>query len=458
MLTIAAAAALLITLGLQAPAKTATTLRPWTLLVYGGADNNADGPIQEFLDGVRQAIDGDPGIELVVYIDRSAGYSSGGELFGEDFTGARLYRLGVDSTERLSGGAELPEITLDKDVEIDSSDPVQLKRFIAWGKKHYPAQRTGLLIYSHANGETMCPDEQSETDMGIPALSKALTPAESLDFLALELCNMGGAEIAYQWRPAPDRWGADVLVAIPNAGPPLDWHRAFARIRTPGHATAAQGVTLDPAKMDAAAFGNLVVEEGELGRKAMAERRAGAGSHEAAACYDLRAAADVKTSVDALARALAAAPDDRPVFEEMRGPGPIGLAMNYSEGGPYVDLYDLSQRAAACDALSEGVRASAEKVMSAVDRMVLSSFGMSAYEGFENGKHGVFIVLPADGRNWQRFAWYSPVPGKEPWNGGWAFCGDGATAGNGVVECWYELLDSWYDGGDAKGGHNGYGW
>src|SRR5688572_9904336 len=196
MLTIARAAAALLLVGAPASAQDVNPLRPWTLLVYGGADNNADGPIQRFLDGVRKAIDGDPGIELLVYIDRSAEYSSGGELFGEDFTGARLYRLGVDSAERLAGGAELPEITLDKDVEIDSADPAQIQRFVAWGKKHFPAQRTGLLIYRHANGETMCPDELSSKDMGIPALSSAMTPNESLDFLALELCNMGGVEIA----------------------------------------------------------------------------------------------------------------------------------------------------------------------------------------------------------------------------------------------------------------------
>ena len=32
----------------------ASTLRPWTVLVYGGADNNADGPILEFLDQVMR--------------------------------------------------------------------------------------------------------------------------------------------------------------------------------------------------------------------------------------------------------------------------------------------------------------------------------------------------------------------------------------------------------------------
>ena len=30
--------------------------RPWTLLVYGAADNNGDGPILHFLDGVRAAL------------------------------------------------------------------------------------------------------------------------------------------------------------------------------------------------------------------------------------------------------------------------------------------------------------------------------------------------------------------------------------------------------------------
>src|SRR5262245_31112859 len=37
--------------------------RPWTILVYGAADNNADGPILQFLRKVRDAIDDDSGIE-----------------------------------------------------------------------------------------------------------------------------------------------------------------------------------------------------------------------------------------------------------------------------------------------------------------------------------------------------------------------------------------------------------
>ncbi len=439
-------------------------LRPWTILVYGAADNNADGPILFFLDSVRKAIDDDPGIELLLFLDRHEKFSDDAEMLGEDFAGTRLYRLRRDSAERLSGAAELPEITLGEDVELDSADPDNIGRFIAWGKAHYPARRTGLLIYSHADGQTMCPDEESGRDSGIAELTDLVGGDRSVDFLALELCNMGGIEIAYQWRPGTGRFGADVLVAIPNAGPPLDWDRAFARIRSSGHESAAARPFLEPTTMTAEDFGRLVVEEGYLGRKAMAARHGEeGGKHESAACYDLRVAAEVKRAVDELAVALAQGGEEaRTIFQEMRGPGPIGDAINYTRGGPFVDLHDLCERAADCDALSDAVRGAASSAREAVDRFVVASFGMDGYADFQPGKDGVFIVMPEDqeGR-WKHFGWYTPLPlegGRQPY-GRWAFLKDGATPANGKVENWFELLDSWYDDvSDAPEGLNGYRW
>ena len=96
------------------PAQSGAT-RPWTILVYGGADNNADGPILEFLDQVRKAIDDDPGIELLLLLDRSEKFSDDAQMLGEDFHGGRLYRLRKDSAERLSGGEQFPELVLDED-------------------------------------------------------------------------------------------------------------------------------------------------------------------------------------------------------------------------------------------------------------------------------------------------------------------------------------------------------
>jgi clostripain len=437
-------------------------LRPWTVLVYGAADNNADGPIQGFLDGVRKALDDDPGVELVLFLDRAEGHSDEALLTGEDFTGARLFRLRRDGAERLEGGEHFPELT-GADPEVDSADARTLAAFLAWGKARFPARRTALLIYSHANGETMCPDEESGRDMGIAELSDVLPASASVDFLALELCNMAGLEIAYQWRPRPDTFGADVLLAIPNAGPPLDWARAFARLRSPGHAPAVvpgeerAGAAVDPATMDAAAFGALVVEEGERGRR-LALREGGRGAHESAGAFDLRRVGAAKLAFDALAVELARN-GERETFLEMRGPGPIGSAINYSEGGAYVDAYDLCRRIATCDVFDEAVRTAAERASDALDACVLASFGMPGLEGFEPGKSGLFVVTPrGEPGAWGNFAWYTPAAG--PGNGvhgRWAFLGDGAVEGNGRVETWFELLDLWYDD-TAKdpGGLNGY--
>ena len=71
--------------------------RPWTLLLYGAVDNSADDPFVAFTDQVRRAIDDDPGIELVVLIDRSKKHAKRATFLGDDFDSTRLYRVKKDS-------------------------------------------------------------------------------------------------------------------------------------------------------------------------------------------------------------------------------------------------------------------------------------------------------------------------------------------------------------------------
>jgi hypothetical protein len=75
---------------------------------------------------------------------------------------------------------------------------------------------------------------------------------------------------------------------------------------------------------------------------------------------------------------------------------------------------------------------------------------------FVPGKCGVFLVLPTteDQDAWRRFAWYTPrrVPGTY---GSLSWCRDGAKADDGVVQNWFELLDSWLDQPGPAGGSNG---
>ena len=426
--------------------------RPWTILLYGAVDNSADDPFVEFTDQLRRAIDDDPGIELILFIDRSDRHRKSATFLGDDFTSTRLYRIRKNSVERLSGGAQFPEITRDNDVNLNSADASTLQRFITWGKANYPAERYGLLIYSHADGRSMCPDARTNSVMGIAEPTEKISAKERVDFLALELCNMGGIEIAYQWRPGNGRFEADVLLAIPNAGPPLDWDRAFSRIRSPGHAPA-KGPALDPARMTAVDFGKLVIEEGRLGRQAH-EKPGGMGSKESAGCYDLRKAGEVKRAVDALAVALAKS-NSRTDLLEIRNATSQSQLISYSEDSSYVDLYDLCKRIAASERFPQAVRAAANGVMKSLPGFMISSFGMSGYGQFEDGKNGVFIVLPSGRPNsWRYYRWYTPIRGDRNNYGNWSFLKDGATPGNGVVENWFELLESWFHVAEESSGIN----
>ena len=189
------AAALTALLGLPSRQDKSET-RPWTFLLYGAADNDCDGPLLGYIRLVRQAIDDDPGIELLAFVDRHAQHSDDATVLGGDFTGSRLYRIRKGSAERLAGGRQLPEIATSGDVELDSADADTLHRFIGWGKAAAPARRYALIIYSHANGESLCPDEQSGRRMGLAELSDDTTGEDAVDFLALELCAMAASRSA----------------------------------------------------------------------------------------------------------------------------------------------------------------------------------------------------------------------------------------------------------------------
>jgi clostripain len=188
-----------------------------------------------------------------------------------------------------------------------------------------------------------------------------------------------------------------------------------------------------------------------------------------AAAYDLTKAAAVKVAVDALAVALARDAASKKIAGEVRGPGPDGYTLNYSNNrldrGPFVDLYDLCARLSACERLPEPARAAAKGVLTPLDEFVLASFGGSDLPRFEPGKCGVYITFPdgdarvkqrnGDVRVWSMLRHYTPLPVPE-FYGKLAWCADGAKAGNGQVENWFELLDVWYDDvkNDPKGFNN----
>jgi clostripain len=430
----------------------------------------------------RGFVDGQ-GVELIILLDRMKGFSNDSQTLGENFEDTRLYRITHGKAERLEGGEEFPEITTASSYDANMGDAATLRKFIRFGKARYPARHYALVFYSHGDGKSMCADDDSKGDALYPAeLTADLFEEDAVDLLGFDVCSMGGIEDVYQWRPDNGGFHAQAMVASASVSAPWPYDRILQRIRAAGlegtnhHGANGEGKPLlNPATMTPLALGSLIVEEIHGRFVEMAATRPGAGSHESWGCYDLSKAAPVKQAVDLMARTLATN-QAKAALEEVRGSGKSPQTMNYMPRGetsawtamPYFDLYDLAKRIRDDSRFDAALREQASAVMNAVDALVVSSFGMSQYPGFEPGKHGIYIVFPdgdateiLSGRHWKRFTWYHPtdVRAWSPFFGCLSWCKDGATAANGVVDNWFELMDAWFDAdNDSAGGVNKYRW
>ena len=454
--------------------------RAWTILFYGASDNDSEESFVPDMESLANGFEAGDAVELLFLVDRSPKYSTSKSLFGDDFADTRLYRYDGERAVRISGGSTFPEITTESTYEANTGDAHTLKKALRFAKETYPARNTAVVFYSHGGGDSWCPDEASGGDMlWTSELTQVLSEEESVDLLVFDVCSMAAIENAYQWRPGNGRFSADIMVATPNAGLPFPWEQVFQRIRL-GEAPEGERSWFDPNTLSAADFGRVVVEETRAHcREAIVQDPEYAEEYEGEAmvCMDLTRAAAAKEAMDSLARSLGQA-DTKTAIEAIRGEGDVTPTMNYFVPGenswaamPYFDIYDLTRRIAGDEQFEATIRAQAKAAQQAVDALVLTSFGGGRYDpygGFQAGKNGVHIVFP-DGdatfrsrRIWGKFGWYHPEPtggvgSSAP--GDYAFCRDGATPGNAVVDNWFELLDSWYDAdNDEDGGVNGYRW
>ncbi|MFG0315992.1 MAG: clostripain-related cysteine peptidase [Planctomycetota bacterium JB042] len=459
MISTSIAAALLVALASPVPPDGAPAPNDWTILVYGGSDNSSEESFGPDVEALRRGIPATGRVELFCLVDRSPGFSDSTAGFGEDFADTRLYRLTRDAAERLDGRPELPEITAGSSYEANSGDATLLRDYLRWARTHHPARHTALIVYTHGNGWTFCPDETDGGDELYPAeLSDVLAAEDSLDLVVFDVCEMSSLEDAWQWRPGTGRFGIDVMVATPMAGFPFPWESILGRFE-------------DPATLTPEEFGRIVVEQTEAHRRrelARGDLEDGVREivrREAMACLRLDRIGPVKEALDALAVRLAAHEDGPDWLFELRGrPGAAG-ALSYAERPLYVDVFDLGRRAAEADGLPEDVRAAGVRLAEATEAAVVASYGLSAYDrfgGFQPGRHGVQLILPPPGLAlrdaWAAVRFLTPdaTAGEGPGYGRYAFCRDGATPGDGRVTSWWELLDLTFDPDDQDGGANGF--
>jgi len=445
---------------------------PWTVMIYGGVDSTAERYIMPHLSALKCASgDGQYG-EVILLIDRIKGATADRQILGEDFSDTRLYRLNKGIWRRISGGEEWPEITLTSQYEANTGDPRTLQAFIQFTKREFPAQRYALIVFGHGEARSVCPDTsspcmdsgESEDPLFTAEITEGLTDRESVDLLWVDVCSFGGIENAYQFRPRPEKFHADVLFTSAPLTAPAPMARVLRKC----------GILGKPQLFvrDAAAFGRAAVEAARE-RLDERERLKEQVEHESWAAYDLTKVESAKTAVDQLVAAIVET-GARATMEETRGFGRPGMTMNYSYVGhptrwtvsPYFDLFDLARRTAESPRLSESVHVAAQGVMATVDEVVISSVGGERYEGFQPGKNGLYIVfpgvVPTDSANpeWKEFRWYHPHDNRSHKKcfGLYDWCREGAVPGNRRVENWFELLDAWYDSSAEIGGVNNYEW
>jgi len=431
----------------------------WTVVVYGASDNDSERSFVPDMADLIGASRAAPGVQLVLLVDRSPRYSERAGAFGEDFADTRLFHAAGGEVTRLDVAGLGLGTGQDASLEADTGSAETLAAVLRFARERYPARHTALVFYSHGGGWSFCPDETSDGSRLYTAeLSEALGEELSVDLLVFDVCSMAAVENAYQWRPGNGRFSASYLVATPNAGYPFPWPRIVAGL----------GSGEGPQELSPEAFGRRIVSETEAFRReelAHAPDHADELGREAMACLDLSQAAAVKQAVDLLAVALAAS-DAKEALEALRGDDELLFTMNYMlpeperwERMPYFDLFDLARRIVLAGVFDEAVVHAAEEVLRTTEALVVASFGMGAYEDFEPGKNGVYLSFPdGDGRgssgtHWSRMRWYGPDRQTEgDAYGAYAWCRDGATRGDGVVQNWFELLDRWFDGaGDTNG-------
>lgn len=470
----------------------------WTVLFYGAANNSCEETIMDDIAEMKQGFVDGQGVELILLVDRIKGFSKDSASLGEDFEDSRLYRITHEHAERLDGAPEMPEITLTSTFDANMGDAATLRQFVRYAKAHFPAEHYALVFYSHGDGRAMCADNDSGADELFPAeITEVLEEKDSVDLLGFDVCSMGGIENLYQWRPGTGRFHADAVVASASVSGPWPYAPILARLceqsahdasgstRTapdttsdradsPSAQRSERQAALDSARRPALDLAQSIVAEKHAELLAMDPRSQAETSFESWAAYDLTRVADLKRAIDALAIALAQG-DFKQSIEGLRGSGDGPLSMNYMVDGescwtsmPYFDVFELARRIERNAQLPDAVRERARAVAAATDAVVAGSFGMARYTGFESGRHGLFLIFPDGdardglvGRAWRRFRWYTPLDASERKGayGRYAFCSDGASAANRVVENWFELMDRWFDESDeSDGGLNAYDW
>ena len=448
----------------------------WTIMHYSVGSNSSE---MDLLSDIEEMKRGKISNEynLITMIDRIEGFSEDSLTLDGNFTDTRLYEINQNSFRRLEGKEFFPELHPTKSYEANMADAEVLKKFIQYTKKYYPANNYMLVLRSHGNGVSMCPDgEDGTTDRIYPAeMTEVLTEQESVNILGLDVCSMAGLENLYQWRPRNHSFYADFVIASSPLSGAWAYDAILKRVSSKSSDPqktesnffkGGEEQNLDPKSMTALDFSNLVIEEIYDNQR-----------WSSWGLFDNSKVEKAKVSIDKAAQHLSSE-DPEVIIKTIHKT--LGYHHNTSDNieiahltSPYLDAYHFWTIISQSDEMSTASKKAAKEVQEAIDELVISSYYGRGYfpdtDDFDNGKSGVYQIIPRGNdifsqskrSFWSHCGWFHPddISNEQNSYGLYDWCINGATRGNNRVENFYELLDHLFDhSNDKKGGVNGYQW
>ncbi|MDC7223139.1 MAG: clostripain-related cysteine peptidase [Spirochaetales bacterium] len=448
----------------------------WTVMYYVDADNDLESYLLDDMYELSEGMESTDMMNVIALVDRIDGYSDNSSILGSNFTDTRLFRIGANEIYSLSGGDYFSDIGTDLSGEYNMGDGETLKTFIEYCKENYPADNYALVITNHGGGvkgdsdssdsealagglgsdgiasKAVSYDYTSDYDCIYTAeMTDVLDDSHSVDLMVYDACLMGLLEIAYQYRPDVDgEFSTDYIAAsVPSVwGYGLPYDYIFERISesnsggTGNYSTVVDGSSYetqyyDPSTMTAEEFGQIIVEEQERDTQQVSSY-----DSQSFSLYDLSYADDVVSYFDNWASGSGYDTDAMDTARDSC----LFYAEGYTYYYPYYDLYDLAEYTSSSD------------LSTAVDNMVLASFGGADYEDssinggdFEEGREGLGFFFTSGSSDWDNQYYYTGEDVEE-WSGGDSLYGklDFCSAdGDGDVDGWFELLQSLYNPYDS---------
>jgi len=433
--------------------------RKWTIMVYLDGDNNLEP--EAFTDmnymelGLYNAENSGNGFPEDSYIIVLVDCLGTADEYG--WSGTRLYRLRADGTssdilsEQLDDGG--PGFGhCDPLGELNMGNPETLSWFLERCGTYFPSEKYGLILWNHGGGarsldpRDICEDTDSSDILNLnevqTALSRSFSGTEKLDFLGMDACLMGTAEVAYEFRDITE------CMSFSPANEYGGW--AYEEIfgEMTGSTTSAQ-----------------------LARKVVEKYRDKSLSYglnvNTQTAVDLSSISGLKTALDGLAAAFDTS-GNTSTIEGLRD-----SATHYYENEQQSIAWPYYEIGSLCDALegsypsgSGAVYNALTAVRSALSDVIIYAWagsGRGDYEGAGIG-NGLSVFFTRGEQEWDEedppaythYAyqwWYTEQiiqevsdPNMNPPYGGIDFADSDS---DGTVETWREIFEKWYDPGDS---------